>query len=44
MRDGGNGVREEDGKVVVVEGEVVRGVERKFAPQMGAVGDVNKHM
>jgi hypothetical protein len=50
---GGHILRDEDGALVVrkkdgeEEGglvEVEGGVPRKFAPQTGTVGDVNKHM
>ena len=50
---GGHILRDEDGALVLrkkdgeEEGglvEVESGVPRKFAPQTGTVGDVNKHM
>ncbi|TVY38091.1 hypothetical protein LSUB1_G003819 [Lachnellula subtilissima] len=40
-----HGAREEESAVVLrEEPEALDGVARKFAPQTGTVGDVNKHM
>jgi len=44
--DSGSGTAKEEESAVVLreEPEGLDGVPRKFAPQTGTVGDVNKHM